>query len=82
MEGILFRETTTIGIRRQKMERSVLKREPKKVMTPYGEVCVKECTLPDGEKRIYPEYESVKMCAQNASVSYEKVRQEIKNVIQ
>lgn len=82
MEGILFKETTTIGIRRMQMERSVLKREARKVMTPYGEVIVKECTLPDGEKRIYPEYESVRSCAQNASVSYEKVRQEIKNVIQ
>lgn len=37
LEGIIFRETTTIGIRRQKMERSVLKRQVKTVKTSLGE---------------------------------------------
>ena len=58
MEKIIFENTTTIGVRRVKMERTVLPREIKTVLTEYGEVEVKLC----GE-RTYPEYESVrKIC--------------------
>ena len=59
MEGILFSETTTIGIRRVEMERTVLEREKKNIETPYGSAMVKVCVTPDGNKRYYPEYESV-----------------------
>lgn len=59
MEQIVFSETTTIGIRRVKMERTVLQREEGSVMLEYGELKVKKCRLPDGEVRCYPEYESV-----------------------
>ena len=62
LEDIIFEETTTIGIRKQKMERSILKREIKKEQTSLGEVVVKVCHLSRG-KRIYPEYDSViEMC--------------------
>lgn len=59
MEQIVFSETTTIGIRRVRMERTVLPREEGSVMLKYGELKVKKCRLPDGEVRYYPEYESV-----------------------
>lgn len=58
LEQIIFRETTTIGIRRMKAQRSVLKREVREVETPYGTARVKICTG-DGQKSLYPEYESV-----------------------
>lgn len=65
LEQIIFAETTTIGIRRVRMERSVLKREVVTVQTDWGEAQVKICM--DGErKRCYPEYESVvKLCRKN-----------------
>lgn len=59
MEEIIFKETTTIGIRRQKMERSILKRQQAAVSTSYGEILCKVCDYPDGSRRYYPEYESV-----------------------
>lgn len=59
MEEIIFRETTTIGIRRARMERTVLKREMETVRLPEGEIRVKKCILPDGTVRRYPEYETV-----------------------
>lgn len=60
MERIIFAETTTIGIRRQRMERSVLPRRNLEVLTELGNVRVKECRLPDqGGVRYYPEYDSV-----------------------
>lgn len=57
MEDIIFRETTTIGIRRVKMERTVLAREMETVHLSIGDMGVKTCTLPDGTLRKYPEYE-------------------------
>ncbi len=36
MERIIFTETTSIGIRRMEMQRSVLKREQRIVETPLG----------------------------------------------
>lgn len=69
MERIIFKETTTIGIRRQKMERTVLKREKRTVVTPLGDVEVKVCIF-DGQEYIYPEYESVKKICKKTGVSY------------
>lgn len=65
LENIIFKETTTIGIRKVKMERTVLKREMETVRLPMGEIMVKKCVLPDGTIRKYPEYETVAQLAQN-----------------
>lgn len=56
LEQVIFAETTTIGIRRLCMERTVLPREIIRVNTPLGQAAVKVCRL-DGENRYYPEYE-------------------------
>lgn len=58
MEQMIFEETTTIGIRRIRMERTILPREMKTCSTSLGEAKVKECILPDGTRRRYPEYDS------------------------
>lgn len=74
LERIIFQETTTIGIRRVEMERSILKREQIRVTTPLGVAEVKACEV-DGEKRFYPEYESiVALCRQN-HIPYSKAYQ-------
>lgn len=78
MEEIIFRETTTIGIRRVKMERSVLSRSGDIVMTKYGGVEVKKCVLPDGTVRYYPEYDSVTAVAKKHGVSYQEIADEVK----
>lgn len=64
LESIIFSETTTIGIRRQRMERSVLPRRSLEILTEHGNAMVKECRLPDDKGiKYYPEYESVvKLC--------------------
>lgn len=64
LESIIFEETTTIGIRRQKMERSILPRHSAEVMTELGAATVKECRLPENKGvKYYPEYDSaVKLC--------------------
>lgn len=68
MENIIFCETTSIGIRKIKMERHVLTRVSRAIETSLGEAAVKECVVPlesgsNVERRCYPEYESVvKIC--------------------
>lgn len=74
LENIIFTETTTIGIRRQRMERSVLPRRSVEIMTDLGGAAVKECRLPkDGEVRYYPEYESVAKLCRTSGKSYQEV---------
>lgn len=69
LEQIIFCQTTTIGIRRQRMERSILPRELKKFETSYGPVQVKLCQI--GRKvRIYPEYQSLADLCQQTGKSY------------
>ena len=58
MEQIIFENTTTIGIRKIPVERTILPRLVKNVQTPFGEAMVKVCEL-NGQQRFYPEYESV-----------------------
>lgn len=72
LEEIIFTETTTIGIRRVWMERTVLPREMRTVETPWGEAQVKVCT-PGSVKRFYPEYESVAALCRASGRSYQEV---------
>lgn len=69
LEGIIFKETTTIGVRRQWMERTVLPREECSVQVDGVKVLLKKCILPDGEVRMYPEYESVRELADIKGIS-------------
>lgn len=77
LEKIIFQETTTIGIRRVKMERTVLKRQEEEIHGWFGTAKVKVCSLPSGESRAYPEYESVKEICDEQDMSYLDVYQEI-----
>ena len=82
MEQIIFSNTTTIGIRRCRMERTVLTREIQIVETFYGAARVKICTVLDGEnsesvKRCYPEYESVIDLSRKSGKSYQQIYQMI-----
>lgn len=78
LESIIFRETTTIGIRRVEMERTVLKREIRKVQTAYGEALVKVC-MTEGQSRFYPEYESVVKICREKGLPYPEVYEKIIN---
>ena len=63
LQRIIFRETTTIGIRYRYEYRTVLKRKMIELDTEYGKIKAKKVT--NGEETyIYPEYESVKEIAE------------------
>ena len=82
MEKIIFRETTTIGIRKMEMERTVLERSAGKTTTSLGEAEVKVCILPDGARRGYPEYASVERLAKKNGISFRDAFEIIKREAQ
>lgn len=80
LELVIFRDTTTIGIRRCPMERTVLPREAVslEVTLPDGsraEVAAKRVTLPDETTRTMPEADAVAELSAKRSLSYQAVWQ-------
>jgi uncharacterized protein (TIGR00299 family) protein len=65
---LLFRETTTLGVRRQPFTRTCLPREIRTVDTPYGPVRLKVSRWGDVE-HAEPEYEDCKRLAEEHGVS-------------
>ncbi len=76
-EAVLFRETTTLGIRRSQQQRSILMREMVTVTTDYGEVAAKVArAYTDGEVlNIQPEYEDCARLARSHAVSWQQIHQ-------
>lgn len=68
VEAILFRETTTLGVRRQRVERSKLQRQKHSVQTEFGPVDGMLASLGDGTTRFAPEYESCRQVAEKQQV--------------
>lgn len=75
VESVIFEDTTTIGIRRCLMERTVLDRRPVTVHTTLGDVQAKEVVLPNGSRRTYPEHDDVARLAQQSGVGYQDALQ-------
>ena len=71
LQNVLFCNTTTIGVRRCRMERTVRPREIQKIDTPYGKVQVKVCRIGE-EVRAYPEYASVSELCKTHNMSFQK----------
>jgi uncharacterized protein (TIGR00299 family) protein len=70
---ILLRETTTLGVRVQEVERLCLPREIWEVTTPYGTVKVKVAKLGDEIVNIAPEYEDCRRFALERGVPLKEV---------
>lgn len=79
MEEIIFTETTTIGIRRSELERTILRRREEEIQTPIGKAHVKICILPNRTERCYPEYESTAVLAKEAGVSFREAYDTVLN---
>ncbi len=81
MEEIILSETTTIGIRRQEMERTCLPRAIETVETPWGDVLVKTVRLPDGTQRTTPEYEACAAIARDKGVALQTVMDTMREAV-
>lgn len=78
---ILLLETSTFGIRYQKYNREKLKREFKKIVTPYGLVTVKLGYHKGRLIKVTPEYEECKIMANAKRIPLFKVFNEINCII-
>ncbi len=74
----IFNETTTFGIRINKLSRVALEREIKKVKTKYGPINVKIGRYKGKIKTISPEYEDCKKVAQKKGIPIKEVYDEVK----
>ncbi len=77
LELLIFRESTTIGIRKFPLERSCMKRKIIQLQLPGGPAEAKVCSIA-GIVRAYPEFESVKQYANANKIPFRKAFEEIK----
>ncbi|MCA9245529.1 MAG: nickel pincer cofactor biosynthesis protein LarC [Planctomycetales bacterium] len=78
VETVLFRETTTLGIRRWPVERTTVEREATVLETPWGPVDGVRWQTPDGRDHCAPEFESARRLAQERNVPLPDVYQQAK----
>ncbi len=81
MKEMLYRETSTIGFRVQRVARECLDREIVPVLTKYGEIDVKVARSNGKVVNVMPEYEQVKRAAQIHGAAFRTVQQEVLAVL-
>ncbi len=77
---ILFKESSTIGIRRTKAKRTLMGREHYRLKTPYGEVRIKKLTYGEIVKQ-QPEYEDIRHVAKETGKSFNEVMSLVQTLI-
>ena len=84
LEEILFRETSTLGVRRAEMARRTLPRQPHSVTTTWGPVDGVLAWVDDATPRFSPEFESCRRLAEEKNLPlveiYEAARQAYQSV--
>jgi uncharacterized protein (TIGR00299 family) protein len=79
MQQLLFRETSTLGVRARQEERVVLSRTFTTVATPYGEIRIKTACLPEEmggtQANAAPEFENCRAAAAKHDVPLKTVLQ-------
>jgi hypothetical protein len=73
IEELLFRETTTLGVRRQEWDRTVLERETATVDTAYGPIRVKIGRRGETVYNVWPEFDDCQRAANEKKVAVKHV---------
>ena len=77
--GLLFSETTTLGIRSYPVDRRALERHTVRVETLYGPIDVKVAQLNGHLVKEMPEYEQCRQAARKANVPLRMVEEAVRN---
>jgi uncharacterized protein (TIGR00299 family) protein len=77
MKEILFRETSSIGLRQYGLTKSMLRREMVVVHTAYGDVEVKRCYWNGKVVNEKPEFEQCRKLALEQGLSLEEINREV-----
>jgi uncharacterized protein (TIGR00299 family) protein len=75
---LLFRETTTLGVRTYEVERRALERVVVSVETPYGPIDVKVARLNGQVVNEMPEFEQCRRAARGAGVPLKRVEEAVR----
>ncbi len=73
LSEVLFLESSTLGIRRQYVERYALQREIIQVSTPFGTIRVKVARLPEDKYKLAPEYDDCRRAASEHNIPIREV---------
>lgn len=82
LSGIVFEETTTLGLRTQLVARRVLDREIRDVPTPFGNVRVKVARVNGRVLGVSPEYEDCARIARETGEPFRKIRADVLRLYQ
>lgn len=77
LETLVLTQTTTIGVRRYPVSRTIMDRRNETVSTRFGDAQVKVCGY-KGKQYFYPEYESVKTICREHGVDFRTAYDEIR----
>ncbi len=77
LKEILFKETSSIGLREYVVQKNILRREIVVVNTKYGEVNVKRSYYGGLVVNEKPEFEQCRLLAEKHGISLEEVRKEV-----
>lgn len=78
LTNIVLRETTTLGVRKYFVEKTMLEREISTINTKYGEIRIKTSFLNGEIIKIKPEYEDCKRLAKEKDISITLIYEEAK----
>jgi len=73
LTAIIFRESTTLGIRHSFSQRAALKREGLVADSPWGKMSLKKVINQDGRTALLPEYEECRRIAQENHLALREV---------
>src|SRR5262249_39373724 len=74
LSQIIFRETTTIGIRRHVVDRTTLQREFVEVETGYGKIKIKVSKLAGEVVNAAPEYDDCARAARESGIALKQIQ--------
>lgn len=78
---VLFRESTTIGLRKFEIEKIFMPRKYEKIQTKYGEITIKKA-MKDGQVIKYKaEYEECKKIAFEKNISISEIYKEVARIV-
>ena len=73
VKELLFTETTTLGLRSYKVDKTALERKLSKLATDYGEVTIKSSYYQNKLLHSKPEYEDCKRIAKERNIPIREV---------
>ena len=74
---VIFQETTSIGVRKYKVEKIMLNREFSKAKTQYGDITIKKSYYKGKLIKYKPEYEECRSIAKENNITIEKIYKEV-----